>query len=41
MEEFIIDENNLHNFDFIVAKTLVTHDEFVPVLRLLNPTDKL
>ena len=32
-------ENNLHNSEVIVARALVTPDEFVPV-RLLNPTDK-
>ena len=32
-------ENNVHNSDVIVARTLVTPDEFVPV-HPLNPTDK-
>ena len=32
-------ENNLQNSDVIVARAMVTPDEFVPV-RLLNPTNK-
>ena len=32
-------ENNLHNSEVIIARALVTPDEFVQV-RLLNPTDK-
>ena len=32
-------ENNLHSSDVIVARPLVTPNEFMPVC-LLNPTDK-